>query len=197
MTLGSSIKDASNLYQDREGVYTFSGLINGMDYFVHSAGQTAIWYVSSGSKYYWLIGSVSNLGTLGTSYMFTSSEELENKCPINNGYVWSWKYSDNGWKDTNEVYVKCVNEDDFCTSENPCGQDEGDCDTHDECQDGLRCGTNNCPVSASMASDMDCCSVHDGCKYHFKDLGIPKWYTSMQCLADRRSFHDFDQFRSL
>ena len=137
-----------------------------MDYFVHSVKQVAIWYVNSGYEYYWIIGAMSNLGNFGPAKMYTSSKELKNKCPMNNGYVWSWRYSDNGFQETNEIYVKCESEDDFCTSENPCAQDQGDCDTNDECQDGLRCGTNNCPITASMSTDMDCCSVHDGCMYN-------------------------------
>ena len=167
LTLGNSLKDDSNIFQDFEGVYTFSGHINGMDYFVHSTGQFAIWYyVGTGAN--WLIGNLTNLGSTGGN-IYTHSKELFNKCPMNNGYVWSWMYRSSmysDWKDTNEVYAKCMNEDDFCTSENPCGQDQGDCDTHDECQDGFACGTNNCPASAGMSSDMDCCSVHAGCKYH-------------------------------
>ena len=166
LTLGNSIKNINN-YQDLEGIYTFSGVINGMDYFVHSAKQVAIWYVvCECGTHYWIIGAMSNLGTFGPAKMYTSSKELKNKCPMNNGYVWSWRYSDNGFQETNEIYVKCESEDDFCTSENPCAEDQGDCDTHDECQDGLRCGTNNCPITASMSTDMDCCSVHDGCMYN-------------------------------
>ena len=60
---------------------------------------------------------------------------------------------------TNDVYIKCVNEDDFCTSGNPCGSDEGDCDTHDECQDGLFCESNNCADSLGFHSEFDCCYV--------------------------------------
>ena len=58
---------------------------------------------------------------------------------------------------TNDVYIKCANEDDFCTFQNPCGADQGDCDTHDECQDGLFCGSNNCPDSLGFHSEFDCC----------------------------------------
>ena len=44
-----------------------------------------------------------------------------------------------------------------CTSEIPCGQNEGDCNSHDECQDGLFCGSNNCPASLGFDSEIDCC----------------------------------------
>ena len=46
----------------------------------------------------------------------------------------------------------------FCASGIPCGEDEGDCDYHDECQDGLYCGYNNCLVSLGFDSEIDCCS---------------------------------------
>ena len=50
-----------------------------------------------------------------------------------------------------------VGDENFCNSVNLCGQDEGDCDLHDECQDGLECGSNNCPSSLGFNSDVDCC----------------------------------------
>ena len=28
----------------------------------------------------------------------------------------------------------------------PCGEGEGDCDGDDECEDGLVCGSDNCPA---------------------------------------------------
>ena len=52
----------------------------------------------------------------------------------------------------------CYNEDeDFCTIHNPCADKEGDCDTDDMCEEGLRCGINNCPASLSYDSEVDCC----------------------------------------
>ena len=48
-------------------------------------------------------------------------------------------------------------EEDFCTIENPCGADEGDCDSNFACLDGLNCGLNNCPASLGYAPDVDCC----------------------------------------
>ena len=48
-------------------------------------------------------------------------------------------------------------QEDFCTIENPCGADQGDCDSHDVCQVGLGCGLNNCPVSLGYDSAVDCC----------------------------------------
>ena len=50
-----------------------------------------------------------------------------------------------------------VGDESFCTNVNPCSQDEGDCDLHNECQDGLHCGSNNCPASLGFDSEVDCC----------------------------------------
>ena len=87
MTLGNSIKEASNsLDQEFEGVYTFSGIINDMDYFIHSTGEYAIWYfVYDNNIYTWNIGSETDLGT-GSSPIKAVSRKLPNKCP-NNAYV--------------------------------------------------------------------------------------------------------------
>ena len=48
-------------------------------------------------------------------------------------------------------------DDEFCYCKT-CSENEGDCDAGDECQDGLDCGSNNCPASLGFDSDVDCCS---------------------------------------
>ena len=40
-----------------------------------------------------------------------------------------------------------------------CSENEGDCDARDECQDGLDCGSENCPASLGFGSEVDCCSI--------------------------------------
>ena len=40
-----------------------------------------------------------------------------------------------------------------------CSEMEGNCDAHDECQDGLVCGSNNCLASLGFDSEIDCCSI--------------------------------------
>ena len=50
-----------------------------------------------------------------------------------------------------------IGDDEFCNC-NTCSENEGDCDAHDECQDGLFCGSNNCPVSLGYGSEVDCCT---------------------------------------
>ena len=46
-----------------------------------------------------------------------------------------------------------------CTSSNPCGVGEGDCDSDSECNADLICGLDNCHSldSGWAASDYDCC----------------------------------------
>ena len=34
---------------------------------------------------------------------------------------------------------------------------QGDCDFEHQCQFGLMCGYNNCPVSLGLDSEIDCC----------------------------------------
>ena len=47
-------------------------------------------------------------------------------------------------------------DDEFCNC-NTCSENIGDCDSHYHCQDGLACGSNNCPASLGFASEVDCC----------------------------------------
>ena len=51
----------------------------------------------------------------------------------------------------------------ICTTEKPCGLDEGDCNYDNECQPGLKCGENNCPVHLFNHSSIDCCYKQDEC----------------------------------
>ena len=128
-----------------------------MDYWVDAEGEYAIWFFLSGTTYFWFIDIMENLGYFKAK-IGSMSNVLEKKCPNNEGYTWSWQFWDDySWIATNDVYIKCVNEDDFCTTENPCGTDQGDCDIHDECQEGLFCGSNNCPDYLGFHSDFDCC----------------------------------------
>jgi len=57
--------------------------------------------------------------------------------------------------------IGCDGDDSCCTSIAACGIGEGDCDDDDECQQGLRCGKNNCAwdkhkTDPFYAND-DCC----------------------------------------
>ena len=39
----------------------------------------------------------------------------------------------------------------------PCSEHEGDCGFHYQCQEGHRCGSNNCPSSLGFGNYTDCC----------------------------------------
>ena len=149
--LENDVKDKQGIY---EGVYIFQGFIEGIDYWVDTEGVNVLFYMAS-----WKFAPMQYLGS-SASAIHSTSNILKKSCPNNEGYVWNWRYADlstYSWITTSNVYVKCANEDDFCTSQNPCGTDQGDCDTHDECQDGLACGSNNCPDSLGFHSELDCC----------------------------------------
>ena len=67
------------------------------------------------------------------------------------------------------LYVKdkssgCKGGDNCCTSSIPCAEWEGDCDSDNDCQKGLVCGHNNCPLkpqgywaAGDWDSTDDCC----------------------------------------
>ena len=78
-----------------------------------------------------------------------------NNCPESLGYDFA----------VDCCYTVGLGGEDFCTTENPCGQDEGDCDSDDECQDSLVCGSHNCPDSLDFISDLDCCYDESMCDY--------------------------------
>ena len=70
-------------------------------------------------------------------------------------------------------YQSTLGDEHFCASGIPCGENEGDCDAHDECQDGLFCGSNNCPALLGFDSEVDCCYQPTLGDEHFCESGIP------------------------
>lgn len=46
---------------------------------------------------------------------------------------------------------------DVCTPESPCDIGEGPCTGKDTCQNGLRCGTENCALFAGNNNNENCC----------------------------------------
>ena len=46
-----------------------------------------------------------------------------------------------------------------CTPKNKCGIDEGDCDSDNDCEEGLKCGRDNCPdkTGNEWNKEDDCC----------------------------------------
>ena len=51
-----------------------------------------------------------------------------------------------------------------CSSSNPCGADEGDCDNDNDCSGNLICGVNNC-VGSQFHPAADCCIEQGNEKY--------------------------------
>ena len=84
--LENDVKDKQGKY---EGVYTFQGFSDGMDYWVDAEGENAIWH---NTLDYWSIGLLSDLGSTTTYFYSFKSQQM--KCPNNEGYVLSWKYWD-------------------------------------------------------------------------------------------------------
>ena len=140
--------DAMVYSQYYDGTYIYNGNVNGRMSWLKSGGGAAIWYYPEYKD--WAIGNENKIGT--NWRRFTSASNLETICPYNADNVWKY-WDDTAWLATNDVYIIC----DFCTSENSCGIDQADCETHDECQEGLMCGSNNCPTSLGYPSEVDCC----------------------------------------
>ena len=63
----------------------------------------------------------------------------------------------------NVLTVYSVGADNCCTSENKCGEWDGDCDSNSVCQTGLICGYNNCPRKYGDNWDLtdNCCFKPD------------------------------------
>ena len=50
-----------------------------------------------------------------------------------------------------------------CTKDTPCGINDGDCDSDQDCAGDLKCGTGNCPYTHSDGGKYDCCVVRHPC----------------------------------
>ena len=61
--------------------------------------------------------------------------------------------------DVNCCYNATLVDENFCRSDNPCNENEGNGDSAAECQNGLICGSNNCPVSLGFDNEIDCCET--------------------------------------
>ena len=61
--------------------------------------------------------------------------------------------------------IVCRGANSCCKSNNEalrCGDDEGDCDSDDECKNGLRCGTRDCPLAWPPLQPIECCFSENG-----------------------------------
>ena len=71
-----------------------------------------------------------------------------NTCPSSLGFG----------NNTDCCQTSTIGDEDFCTTDEPCGVDEGHCDGNDECsRNDLVCGSDNCPSSLGYSSAIDCC----------------------------------------
>ena len=55
---------------------------------------------------------------------------------------------------------QCHGGDSCCTPDNQCEEDEGDCNSDDDCIEELKCGNQNC-IQKSGFGTYDCCYVPD------------------------------------
>ena len=60
---------------------------------------------------------------------------------------------------TDCCYDANIGSEDFCSTDEPCELDEGDCDSDDECKSHLFCGSDNCPTLLGFSSSIDCCEA--------------------------------------
>ena len=74
-----------------------------------------------------------------------------------------------------ESFYDCCydTEEGFCTLENLCDINQGDCDANDECSEGLVCGLNNCEGHLGYDAEVDCCYESFVGDEDFCALGIP------------------------
>ena len=65
--------------------------------------------------------------------------------------------------------------DNCCTSQNQCGEIEGDCDADSDCYENLKCGTNNCPIQGNFKVIHPKYYKHLKKGAHQSHLGRQKW----------------------
>ena len=159
LTLANEIKAEHGSY---EGVYTFAGLKNGMDFFTNGNGHELTFIIDSQGVAMWYFSESAFFFSIPYVYGYATDTEMHMKCPNNEGRAWTWGFVvgsgfDMSYNHTDDVHLKCVDEGDFCTLDSPCGLNQGDCDVHEDCQSGFACGSNNCPDSLGYGTDVDCC----------------------------------------
>ena len=75
-----------------------------------------------------------------------------------NGLVCGLNNCPNGYDpEVDCCYQPIVGDNDFCALGIPCAVNEGDCDSDEECEIELFCGSNNCPDSIELDLEVDCC----------------------------------------
>ena len=89
----------------------------------------------------WFLATCLKKGQKWLNWHCKTKKCKENQSRIRFDYKWSFSECDNFWT--------------CCSSNNPCKEKEGDCDTNDECINDLTCGVRNCGPLYPASSD--CC----------------------------------------
>merc|ERR1719278_1991748 len=114
-----------------------------------------MYFACSGS---WRGYTLESIGDCN-GYIFT---DAETSCP-HSEVQWNWSYWSGELGDS--FAAKCLGpagHPNFCTVDNPCPENEGDCDMHSECQADTKCGSNNCPSFQGFPFWVDCCYAGTG-----------------------------------
>ena len=106
MTLENEVKNKVGWY---DGIYTFGGISNDMDYFVHSENRMyALWFYKFGSSKAWMFGPKSNVGQdMGK----IGQQVADKKCPKDGEYPWLWHYfNTQDWIaiPTTDIAIRCL-----------------------------------------------------------------------------------------
>ena len=108
MTLENEVKNEVGWY---EGIYTFGGISNDMDYFVHSENRNiALWFfvTHSTSSKFWMFGDKSNVGQ---DWGSITQQVPDKKCPKDGEYPWLWFYADDPYWiaiPTTDIAIRCL-----------------------------------------------------------------------------------------
>ena len=71
----------------------------------------------------------------------------EDNCPVSFGFDTAFDC----------CYIPSNGDENFCKAI-ACGDNQGDCDSNEECQENTFCGSNNCPTFLGFDFEVDCCS---------------------------------------
>ena len=114
VTLENEVKNEVGWY---DGIYTFGGISNDMDYFVHSEHRMyALWFYRHPNSYpvikFWMFGYKSNVG-LNKGWI--TQEVADKKCPKDGEYPWLWHYFNaQDWIaiPTTDIAIRCLDPND-------------------------------------------------------------------------------------
>ena len=108
VTLENEVKNEVGWY---EGIYTFGGISNDMDYFVHSENRMyALWFhmIINQSSKFWMFGYKSNVGL---NKAWIAQQVADKKCPKDGEYPWLWHYFNaQDWIaiPTTDIAIRCL-----------------------------------------------------------------------------------------